>query len=335
MIDFSQFPQNLPALFSLSPGYNYSERNGHYMDILALTSDLMERSVIQQVLQHSGHQVTFATNMDDAWTHVKEGAFRFVILDAESPEQGISSLIEKIRSAAETLGRVYIILLTPRGQNGKLVASLGVEADDYITKPIAPQELKARIIVGARILSLGDDLMRARNQMDSQAMYDSLTGLLNRQAFYKVAQGELERARRIAQGISVVAVDIDNFKTIIEAHGNEIGDEVLQIVSQVFREKSRPYDCIGRWESNEFIIILPGTMSIDAEKIARRIINGVQTSQISMKDGAALDVKLSVGIASTQNINAYVEIDIFIQSALQAMYASKRNEQEHISIVYI
>lgn len=130
-------------------------------------------------------------------------------------------------------------------------------------------------------------------------------------------------------------MDIDNFKALNEAHGNSIGDEVLQIVSQIIREKSRPYDCIGRWEGDQFIVILPATVSVDAEKIARRIITSVQTSQISMKDGSALEVMLNAGIASTQNINAYVEIDIFIQSAVQAKDASKQSRQDQVSVVYI
>ncbi|MFZ5819142.1 MAG: GGDEF domain-containing protein [Chloroflexota bacterium] len=305
------------------------------MDILVLTSDVMERSVIQQVLQRSGHQVTFTHSIEDAWRRIKEGAFRFMILDAEAQEQGVHPLIEKVRSVAASIGRVYIMLLTSKGRNGGLVAALGVEADDYLLKPIAPQELKARVLVGTRILSMGDDLLQARNQMENLAMYDTLTGLLNRQAFYRVAQGELERARRLAQGISVIAMDVDNFKTINDVYGSAIGEEVLQIVSQVIREKSRPYDCIGRWEGDQFIVILPATVSIDAEKIARRILTSVQTSQISTKDGSALEVNLNAGIASTQNINAYVEIDIFIQSATQAMNASKKDKQEQISVVYI
>jgi len=305
------------------------------MDILALTTDLMDRSVIQQVLQHSGHQVTFVRNEEDAWRHVDEGAFRFVILDEERNEQGFQPLIEKIRAASASLGWVYIILLVSKSHNGDLVANLGLGADDYIVKPIAPQEIKARVSVGARFVSMGDELLAARIQIERLAMYDTLTGLLNRQAFYKSAQVELERARRIAQGISVIAMDIDNFKQINETYGDVVGDDVLKIVSQIIREKSRPYDCVGRWGGDQFILVLPGTMSADAEKITTRIFTGVQTNQITMLNGAALEVKLSAGIAATQNINAYMEIETFIQNAVQAMRASQRDDQMQISVVYL
>ncbi len=304
------------------------------MNILVLTSDLMERSVIQQVLQYSGHQLTFANNIDDAWRRIQEGTFRFMILDAEAQEGGMQPLIEKIRGAT-SLGRAYIILLTPKGRNANLLSSLGVEADDYLIKPIAPQELKARVLIGIRILSLGDDLMQARSRIDNVAMYDTLTGVLNRQAFYKFAQGELERARRLAQGISIIALQVDNFQAISSVHGTGVANDMLQIVSQIIREKSRPYDCIGRWEDMQFTIALPGVMSSDAEKIARRILTNIKASQISMEDGSTLEVEFSAGVSSAQTIKAYAEIEAFIQGALQALRANKGSDPDQINVVFL
>ena len=305
------------------------------MDILLIDNDLMERSVIQQVLEHSGHTVTYIETANEAWKLVVEKGIRFIIADASSQEQSVHQFIQHVRSNPNLFGHIYILLLLNRGQNGTLVASLGVGADDYLNKPVAPQELKARVSVGVRILSMGDTLMKARDQLENLAMYDNLTGLMNRQAFYKVAQGELERARRSSEGVSIIAMDVDNFKAIIAQHNHSVGDNILQIIAQVIREKSRPYDCIGRWNGDQFTIVLPGILSTDAEKIAKRILTGVQTSQITLTDGHLLDVKLSVGIASTQSINAYAEIDTFIQSAVLAMGSSRQNQEEEISVVYV
>ena len=305
------------------------------MDILLINNDLMERSVIQQVLEHSGHKVTYVETAQEAWKFISENGIRFVIADAADQEQNVHQLIQHVRSNQNLFGHTYILLLINRGQNGTLVASLGVGADDYLNKPVAPQELKARVSVGTRILSMGDTLLEARDQLDNLAMYDNLTGLLNRQAFYKVAQGELERARRASEGVSIIALDVDNFRAINVKYDHSVGDNVLQIVAQVIREKSRPYDCIGRWDGDQFTIILPGIVSTDAEKIAKRILTGVQSSEISLTDGPPLEVKLSVGIASTQTINAYAEIDTFIQNAVVAMGSSKKNESEDITVAFV
>jgi two-component system cell cycle response regulator len=305
------------------------------MDILVMSNDLMERSVIQQVLEHSDHKVTFVETVKEAWKAITENGLRFVIVDASEQEQGVHQLIQHVRSNPGLFGHTYILLLLNKGQNGTLVASLGVGADDYMNKPVAPQELKARVSVGVRILSMGDTLTEARNQLENLAMYDNLTGLMNRQALYKVAQGELERARRASQGVSVIALDVDNFKAINAEHGHAVGDSVLQVVAQIIREKCRPYDCLGRWAGDQFTIVLPGTVSSDAEKITKRILSSVQASEVSLADGQALEIKLSAGIASTQTINAYAEIDTFIQSAVLAMSNSKQNADEEVSVVFV
>ena len=305
------------------------------MDILVINTDLMDRSVIQQVLEHSDHKVTFTENPGEAWKLIADGHFRFIIADASEQGQSIHHLIQQARSKPELVGHVYILILVSKGQNGNLVSSLGVGADDYLNKPVIPQELKARVSVGARILSMSETLSQAREQVDTVPMYDNLTGLLNQQAFHKVAQGELERARRTSGSICVIAMDIDNFKIINDAHGHAIGEEILQIVARIIREKSRPYDCIGRWDGDQFAVAIPGIVSTDAEIIANRILTGVEISKISLTDGPTLEVKLSAGISSTQNINAYAEIDSFIQSAVQAINSSKQSEEENISVVFI
>jgi diguanylate cyclase (GGDEF)-like protein len=305
------------------------------MEILVINDDLMERTVIQQVLQRSNHKITFVPSVREAWKLITEDGFRFVIVDASVEEESVLQFIQHVRSNLNLPGHTYILLLINKGQNGKLVSSLGIGADDYLNKPVAPQELKSRVSVGVRILSMGDTLLRAREQLENLAMYDNLTGLMNRQAFYKVAQGELERARRASDGVSVIAFDVDNFKAINAEHGHAVGDNVLQIVAQIIREKCRPYDCIGRWAGDQFTIVLPGIVSTDAEKIVKRILSGLQSSEISLANGPALEIRLSAGIASSQTINSYAEIDTFIQNAVQAMNNAKQNEKEKFSIVFV
>lgn len=305
------------------------------MDILVLSTDIMERSVIQQVLKHTGHQVTLTDKIRDAWKFIEKNAVRLIIIDAAIQDAKMPAFIENLRGKSDETGRVYILMLTKKGQHGDLGADRGFEADDYLSKPIVPGELKARISVGVRLLTMRDDLQNARGQLETKPLYDTLTGLLNRKAFFRIAQGELERARRNTTGVSVIAMDISSLKRINDRYGRAIGDEVLQIVGQIIREKSRPYDCIGRWAGDQFTLALPGVLSQDAEKITQRIIAGVSSSQIAMVDGSTLDVHLNAGIAVAQNINAYDEVDTFIQTAVQAMLNSKDEEEGDIAITYL
>lgn len=305
------------------------------MDILVFSEDMMERTVMQQVLEHSGHKVWFVENVREGWERMRENGVRFVIIDAARDGENLHQLVQNMRDGPGLPGQTYILLLTVKGQGGKLVSSLGDGIDDILYKPVSPQELKSRVSLGERILSLGETLQQAREQMETLAMYDTLTGLMNRHAFYKVAEGELERARRGADGLSVIALDVDNFREINAEYGQAVGDDALKIVAAVIREKSRPYDCIGRWDGDQFTIVLPGVVSTDAEKITRRILSGVRASEISLANGPALGVKLSAGIASSQTINAYTEIETFIQSAVAALHAAMQSEEEEISLVFV
>lgn len=305
------------------------------MDILVINDDLMERSVIQQVLQHSQHKVRFVPTVREGWKLLSEEGLRFVIVDASREEGIVQQFVQHIRDNPNLPGHTYILALINKGQDGKLISGLGQGADDYLNKPVVPQELKSRVAVGVRILSMGDTLLEARNQLENLAMYDPLTGLMNRHAFYKIAQGELERGRRGSEGLSVIAMDIDNFKAINSEHSHLVGDNVLQIVAQIIKEKCRPYDCIGRWAGDQFTIVLPGVIGSDAEKITQRILSGVQASEISLAEGPALEIKLSAGIATTPTINANAEIDTFIQSAEQAMNSARQNQDQAFSLVFV
>ena len=305
------------------------------MDILVINSDLMDRSVIQQVLQHSNHQVTFTENPGEAWKLIADGSFHFVIADTSGQGQSIYQLIQHVRSRPELANLVYFLLIVEKGQNGNLVSSLGVGTDDYMNKPISPQELKARVAIGVRVLSLGSTLTQARDAAEIAPMFDELTGMLNTPAFLRVSQGELERARRTSGSVCVIAMEVENFAALKEAHNQAVGEQILQIVAGVIREKSRPYDCVGRWDGDRFLIAFPGLVSTEAEKIARRILSSVRSSNISLADGTSLEVSLIAGIASSQNINAYAEIISFIQNALQAIPSNAQNEEERVSVVYI
>jgi len=305
------------------------------MDILVINTDLVDRSVIQQVLEHGGHKVTFVENAEDGWKLISDGHFRFVIVDISTQEQDIYQLIRQAHTRSGSVGQTYFLILVKKGLNEQLNAGLEAGADDYLNTPIAPQELKTRVAVGVRILFMGETLFNARNHLESLALYDALTGLMNRQALHKIAQGELERARREANGISLIAMDVKNLNAINNTHGRNVGDDVLQVVAKIILEKSRPYDCIGRWGDDKFVIVLPGIVSTDAEKIATRILNNVGASQIRLLDETDLGVELNVGIASAQNINAYAEIDSFIQSAIHALNTNKQTPAEKISVLFI
>lgn len=303
------------------------------MKILVLNNDLMERTVIQQVLHRNGHEVVPAENSDAALQRLQEGEIRFVIADRANTDIDEKGLIRKIREA-KPLHYIYVLLITPRVQDTD-VTTPRTGPDDYLHKPIVPIELKSRVHIGERILSLGDNLMQAKGSLDDVAMFDTLTNALNQKAFFTLSRGELERARRGQSPLSLIALDIDKFKSINDRYGENVGNDVLTVIAQGIREKSRPYDGLARFEDDTFLLILPGVIGVDAEKIADRIIKGIANTDISLLNGTALKVSLSAGIISVGRINASTEIDALIEQAQEAVAVAKRSGGNQIHTIFL
>jgi diguanylate cyclase (GGDEF)-like protein len=295
------------------------------MKVLVLVSDVKERTLIQETLKKSGHEMISADNTDQARKAIDSELIRFIIIDEDAINFSKQDLSQ--HEGEVNMPSIYFLTLSSKER----VIS---DSDDNLVKPYTGAELKARIMIGQRFQSLGDNLSQARDQIENMAMYDSLTGLMNRNAFYRMAEGELERARRAASSLSIIALDLDNFKSLNDKYGIETGDEVLKVVAQTVREKSRPYDCIGRWMGDEFIIALPSVIGADAEKIADRIIKGIRSTQITSKD-KILNIGVSAGIVSAQRISASTEVEPLIEQARQAMARAKESGGNQVNISYV
>ena len=303
------------------------------MKILVLDKDVTERTIIQQVVQHNGHEILTAEDSETAMQLLQEGDIRFVIADRVTTDMDEKQFIKTIREAKPPY-YIYVLVLTNQVEETD-IATPHTGADDYLQKPIAPAELKSRLRVGERILGLGDHLAKARNTLERIAMFDTLTSTLNQKAFLRFSGGELERARRGQTPLSLIALDIDGFKTINDKYGENIGNDVLALIAKVIREKSRPYDGVGRYEGDMFLIILPGVIGQDAEKIADRIIKAIVNTNITLLDGRELKVGISAGIASTMRISVSTEVEALIQQAIEALRQAKREGGNQVHMVFV
>lgn len=302
------------------------------MKILILNGDPADRSTILQVLQNHKHEVFTCENSQAAWDHLQQGRVRFVIADRTNTDVDEKHFIEHVRSGGLP-APVYILLITNRAFDPERQPA---RADDHLYKPISAAEMRSRIGIGERILNLGDNLLQARDQLENLALYDPLTRLLNRKAFLSAAHGELERARRSQSPLSLIMLDIDNFRSLNEQHGRRLGDDVIKLVAQVIRDKSRPYDCVGRWDGDEFITALSGVIASDAEKVAGRIINGVRSITLTAgREGPQLSLQMSAGVATLMHVSPTMELHDLVQHARNAMLRAKEAGGNQVFLSYM
>lgn len=165
--------------------------------------------------------------------------------------------------------------------------------------------------------------------VSEQAMTDDLTGLANKRAFRELIESEAARAVRFQHDLSLLLIDLDDFKRINDEHGHLQGDAVLRAIGRVLKAESRGVDVPARYGGEEFAVALPETGLVGAAEVAERIRIGIEAQPIPMVDGGGeLGITASLGLA-TLPINAS-SIQELIAAADDALYEAKRSGKNRV-----
>ncbi len=216
---------------------------------------------------------------------------------------------------------VYIILLTAKAGADEIMAGFEAGADDYLIKPFDLLELQGRLLAGQRIVKLNDDLVAAREAMRHQATHDGLTGVWNRRAILEHLERESQRARREDRPLSVILGDLDHFKHVNDTFGHQAGDLVLQEAARRLSGGMRPYDLIGRYGGEEFVILLPGAGAGDAAHCAERLRERMAAEPV-VHEGQRIGVTISLGVAHSAEVEPPGVAEL-LQAADLALYQAK------------
>ncbi len=166
---------------------------------------------------------------------------------------------------------------------------------------------------------------RSLEMLQHQAMFDRLTGALNRAETERQLSNEVKRAQRYDGQLSVVMFDIDHFKTVNDKYGHNVGDEVLRRIAQAVQPRMRTTDQFGRWGGEEFVVILPQT-GLDGAKILAESLRAL-IEALEFDDG--LKVTASFGVAARID---ETEVSDLIDRADQALYASKDGGRNQVTM---
>lgn len=171
-------------------------------------------------------------------------------------------------------------------------------------------------------------------RLTESATYDSLTGLLRREAAFDQLERELERAQRHGRPLSVAMMDLDYFKTINDQHGHLAGDIILKRVARLLAGALRGTDFIGRYGGEEFLLIWPETDLAGATIVAEKLRRLVEEADLRIEDGPAIPVTLSMGVATLEEVRrdrpGRVQIDDLLAEADRALYVAKREGRNRI-----
>ena len=284
------------------------------MKILIAEDDTTSRLLYGATLRKLGYSVTAVENGQNAWEAWKQEDYPLLISDWMMPDIDGLQLCKMIR-AEPSLQYTYIILLTSLDSKGSYLEGMDAGADDFITKPFDEEQLAARLRVAERILAL-------HKKLHTQATYDRLTGVWNRAAIMDSLETELERAARQSTRMGVIVADLDHFKQVNDTYGHPAGDMVLQEAARRMRLALRPYDRIGRYGGEEFLITVPGCTCSDAIALAERIRSAISAEPVKHQSGEIpMTVSLGVTIGGDR---ASEDAAALIAAADEALYRAKK-----------
>jgi two-component system cell cycle response regulator len=306
--------------------------------ILVAEDDPVSRRLLEVTLSKWGYEVVTCADGQAAWDALKApDAPQLVILDWMMPLLDGLQVCRNVRNPAERPAEpyIYIILLTAKSQKTDMVTGLEAGVDDYLTKPFDAQELRMRLRAGRRILDLLDELVRAREILREQARKDSLTQLCTRATVLELLKHELDRSQRNSMDqdapVSVVLADLDHFKHINDTYGHLAGDAVLRETAHRMRDAIRPYDSIGRYGGEEFLLVLSNCDTIRAAAIAERLLQAVRKDTIVLAE-ATVSVTLSAGVATSGVIQ---DPETLVGAADAALYRAKRGGRNRVEVATV
>jgi two-component system, cell cycle response regulator len=309
------------------------------MRILIAEDNPATLHLLDALLRKWGYETVLARGGNEAWEILRApGAPALVLLDWMMPDIDGIELCRNVRSLQAEL-RPYIILLTAKETKKDLVTGINAGADDYLTKPFEPDELRVRVHAGARIVEMEIDMLTARETLRHMATHDDMTGLLNRVFGMETLSREFARSARTGRPISIVLADLDQFKAISNLYGHVAADRALVQTAKRLSSKLRLYDVLVRYGRKEFLAVLYECDAPDAEKIAERLRRVLADEPFDVDlsrpvEGKKAALTASFGVASCSEASG-AAIEDLLRLADNALCRAKADGRNRINVEHL
>jgi diguanylate cyclase (GGDEF)-like protein len=238
-----------------------------------------------------------------------------VLLDVDMPAGTGFDVCVTLKNDSATAS-VPVIFLTASSSSVDKVRGFDIGAVDYITKPFEAAELKARVRAALRTKRY-HDLLAARSNVDA------LTGLWNRRYFDERLKDEVAANRCYHRKVSLIMLDVDEFKKINDRHGHPFGDRVLEGVGELLRTACRTTDAACRYGGDEFALILTETPLSGSSRLAERLCKQVAAMAFRV-GGQQVQIGVSVGVTEADVLGESTTSEALLSAADDALYEAKR-----------
>ncbi len=225
---------------------------------------------------------------------------------------------------------------TPHSREKHLVDAEGAEKWlEIFTYPIRDDEGRvSHVIEYARDITqrkqTEEDKRKLIRDLEHLSRVDMLTGIMNRRALMDFLEQEVQRVKRYGGKLSLILCDIDRFKSINDTYGHAAGDNAMELIAGVFKDLARKADMAGRYGGDEFMLIMPETGLEGAANFAERLRETVEQVQFKPVPGKEVVLTLSFGVSRFDGKRD--NVDTFISRADDALYASKNEGKNRVTV---
>ncbi len=306
------------------------------MKILVAQADEASREMLKATLTKWEHEVIVAPDGARAWQELHgQSVPKLAILDGTMPGMDGLQICRELRRRTDQ-AYIYVLLTLAAEQQPRIVEAVTAGADDCVVKPITEDQLVVRLRIGKRLLELQEELRRAHEAIGYQTTHDPLTGLWNRAAVLDALVRELARVQREGTPVGIILAELDNLRSINDTFGHLAGDAVLRSAARRIRALVRPYDTVGRYGGEEFLVIVPGCDARNAQSQGDRIRAALAGETVdlsewgkfaSAKDGKIM-VTLSMGVAAGTQVKAAEPLLRAAEAALARAKQAGQNRTE-------
>ncbi|MHB8155716.1 MAG: GGDEF domain-containing response regulator [Candidatus Omnitrophota bacterium] len=279
------------------------------VNVLIIEEDAALVAQLDNTLKAVGYRTWVVTNPQEGINLLNSNAFSVVITEMRSAKMNGVQVTQAVHKVSE---QTSVIVITPYSFISSAIEAMETGAYGYITKPLNSSEVRIvteRAVERYFLLSGNEE----KEFLVDLAVRDGLTGLFNRRYFNELIAAEVNRLKRSPESLSLLMLDIDNFKKYNDTQGHPAGDILLKDGAKAFKSSVRSSDVICRYGGEEFVIVMPKTNKAVAQIVAERL---------RVQVGLYLPITVSIGIASIPEDAQ--EVEVLIAKADGALYLAKQ-----------
>ena len=321
-----QASENLLDTPSSSPqGFIEGE---HIPSILIVEDDDRDAKLLRDHLEKEPYFVRRVSNGEIAIRDALDDPPDLIILDIMLPGIDGFEVCRRLKSDGR-MKHTQLLMQTSLRELEYRIQGSEVGADDYLVKPVEPRELLARVQALLKKKRYIDKLNHRYESALNRAIRDGLTGLYNHEYFKRFLQFEINRSLQQRHLLSLLLIDLDNFKQVNDCLGHQTGDRILINVAKAIGESVRDVDFVARYGGEEFVVILPYADHEEAREIAECIRIAIkEAAQSEFTTPDELPVSASIGVACCPEDGT--DVDLLIRKADEMMYLAKQLGKDQI-----